>query len=119
MLQSRQNDKSMLGLSESKLGCDVPDSFLHVENFHCCRKNKMQGSGGILVYVSSECNRRKNLEDKDFEGMWLEIFPKTADHFWLDTSFETPFRTSAGKKHLMTRSKSYDRRKRGPYFRRF
>ena len=45
MLHSNENDISMLGVSESKLGVDVPDSFIEVDNFQVFRKDKIQGSG--------------------------------------------------------------------------
>ena len=50
MLHSSENDISMLGVSESKLGEDVPDSFIEIDNFQVYRKDKIQGSGGLLYW---------------------------------------------------------------------
>lgn len=77
MLQSSQNNICMLGISESKLGSDIPDSFCSINNFQCFRKDKKQGSGGLLVYVRNDikCSRRKDLEEEHFESMWFEVFP--------------------------------------------
>ena len=49
-------------MSESKLGDDIPDSFISIENFQCVRKDKTQGSGGLIVYVRSDVSfsRRKD-----------------------------------------------------------
>ena len=79
MLHSNENDISMLGVSESKLGVDVPDSFIEIDNVHCFRKDKMQGSGGLLVYVRNNisCSRRKDLENEHFESIWT-VYPKNS-----------------------------------------
>ena len=43
MLQSSANDISVLGMSESKLGDDIPDSFISIENFQFLRKRQDPG----------------------------------------------------------------------------
>ena len=80
MLQSSANVISVLGVSESKLGDDIPDSFIRIENFQFLRKDKIQGSGGLIVYVRSDVSfsRRKDLEKEHFESIWIEIFPKNS-----------------------------------------
>lgn len=54
MLHSNVNNISMLGVSESKLGSDIPDSFVQIQNFQCFRKDKIQGSGGLFAYVRDD-----------------------------------------------------------------
>ena len=80
ILHSSENDISMLGMSESKLGEDVPDSFMETNNFKVFRKDKIQGSGGLLVYVRNyiSCSRRTDLENGHFESIWTEIYPKNS-----------------------------------------
>ena len=80
MLHSNGNDISMLGVRGSKLGVDVPDSFIEIDNFQCFRKNKMQGAGGLLIYVwnNISCSCRKDLEDEHFESIWAEMYPKNS-----------------------------------------
>ena len=65
ILHSSENDMSMLGVSESKLGEDVPDSFIETNNVKVFRKDKIQGSGGLLVYVRNDisCSRRKKFRE--------------------------------------------------------
>ena len=83
MLHSKENDISVLGVSESKLGDDIPDSFINIENFQCIRKDKKQGSGGLIVYVRSDVSfsRRKDLEHELFERVGLKFFQKTVSLF--------------------------------------
>ncbi|MEW8548507.1 MAG: reverse transcriptase family protein, partial [Candidatus Thiodiazotropha sp.] len=92
MLQSSENDICMLGLSESKLGCEIPDSFLQIENFQCFRKDKIQGSGGLLIYVKNNvaCNRREDLEHVNFESVWLEVFPTCSKSFLVGHFYRNP-----------------------------
>ena len=49
MLHSNENDISMLCVGDSKLGVDVPDSFIEIDHFQCFRKDKMQRSGAIFI----------------------------------------------------------------------
>lgn len=92
LLRSEENDISMLGLSESKLGCEVPDSFYQIENFQCFRKDKVQGSGGLLIYVKNDvsCKRREDLEHVNFESVWLEVFPKCSKSFLVGHFYRNP-----------------------------
>ena len=85
----------MLGVSESKLGSEIPDSFIQIQNFQCFRKDKMQGSGGLIVYVRNEisCSHRKDLETEHFESMWFEIFPKNSKSFLVGHFYRNPLST--------------------------
>ena len=97
MLQSNENNISMLGVSESKLACEIPDSFIQIQNFQCFRKNKMQGSGELIVYVRNEisCSHRNDLENEHFESMWFEIFPKSSKSFLVAHFYRNPLSTIA------------------------
>lgn len=92
MLQSRKNNICMLGISESKLGSDIPDNFCSIQNFQCFRKDKTQGSGGLLVYVRNDikCIRRKDLEEEHFESMWFEVCPKNSKSFLVGHFYRNP-----------------------------
>ena len=95
MLQSKENNITMLGVSESKLGSEIPDSFIQIQNFQCFRQGKMQGSGGLIVYVRNEisCSHRKDLETEHFESMWFEIFPKNSKSFLVGHFYRNPLST--------------------------
>lgn len=92
ILQSKDNNICMLGLSESKLGSDVPDNFLFIENYQCFRKDKVCGAGGLLVYVRNDvvCNQRKDLETDNFESIWLEVQPKNSKSFLVGHFYRNP-----------------------------
>lgn len=97
MLHSKQNNICMLGISESKLGSDIPDSFCQIADFKCYRKDKVQGSGGLLVYVRYDisCIRRVDLEDENFESMWFEISQKNSKSFLVGHIYRNPASTVA------------------------
>ena len=92
MLHSNENDISMLGVSESKLGENIPDSFIQVDNFQVFRKDKIHGSGGLLVYVRNDitCSRRKDLEHEHFESIWTEMFPKNSKSVLIGHFYRNP-----------------------------
>ena len=96
MLHSNENDISMLGVSESKLGVDVPDSLIEVDSFQVFRKDKIQGSGGLLVYVKNDitCSRRKDLENEHFESIWTEMFPKNSKAVLIGHFYRNPASTT-------------------------
>ena len=100
MLHSNENDISMLGVSESKLGVDVPDNFIEIDDFQCFRKDKMQGSGGLLVYVRNNisCSHRKDLEDEHFESIWAELYPKNSKLVLIGHFYWHPVSTIAWNK---------------------
>ena len=79
MLHSNENDTSMLGVSESKLGENMPDSFIQVGNFQVLRKDKIHGSGGLLVYVRNDitCSRRKIWSMSTLKVFGQKCFPRT------------------------------------------
>ena len=68
-----------MGLSETKLKFVHPDSFFTINGFqNPFRKDRSEKSGGgILVYVKEgiSCKRRLDLEQENFECIWLEIKP--------------------------------------------
>ena len=92
LLHSDDNNIAMLGLSESKLGSDVPDNFLLIENYQCFRKDMRCGAGGLLVYVKSDvvCKQRKDLEVDNFDSIWLEVQPKNGKPFLVGHIYRNP-----------------------------
>ena len=92
MLHSKENNISVLGVSESKLGDDIPDSFINIQNFQCVRKDKKHGSGGLIVYVRSDVSfsRRKDLENELFESIWIEVYPKSSKSFLVGHFYRNP-----------------------------
>ena len=92
MLQSNENDIAILGLSESKLGPNQPESAFHIPDFQVFRKDKTEGSGGLLTYVKDDitCIRRYSLESPNIESIWLEIFPKHSKSFLVGYIYRNP-----------------------------
>jgi len=92
MLKSTENDISILGITETKLGSDHPNSAFYVDGYKLFRNDKMDGSGGLIVYVREDiiCKRRENLEENDFESLWLEIFPKLRKSFLICFIYRNP-----------------------------
>ena len=73
-------------------GEDVPDSFIEIDNFQVYRKDKIQGSGGLLVYVRNgiSSSRRKDLENEHFESIWTEINPKNSKPVLIGHFYRNP-----------------------------
>ena len=75
---SLAEDYDIITLSETWLQRASPDSQLALKNFQQpFRRDRVDdsGYGGVLAWVSNEivAKRRKDLELKDLEAMWLEI----------------------------------------------
>ena len=92
MLESSDNDIAILGLTESKLGPSQPNTAFQIPGFHLFRKDKRDGSGGLLTYVREDiiCKHRENLESDSIESLWLEIFPKHCKSFLVGFIYRNP-----------------------------
>ena len=101
-----------------KLGKDVPDSFIAINNFQVYRKDKIQGSGGLLVYVRNDISssRRKDLENEHFQSIWTEINPENSKPVLIGHFIETLFHLSVGMKILMTKVRRQMRRKKKYFY---
>jgi len=92
MLQSDQNNIAILGLSESKIGSNQPDSAFQIPGFRLFRKDNKEGSGGLISYVREDvtCLQRTNFESSNIENLWLEIFPKNSKSFLIGFIYRNP-----------------------------
>ncbi len=79
-----ENYVHMLGISESNLKSHHPDSSFSIQGYQKpFRRDREGAGGGLLVYVKEEvsCTRRNELESKEIDCIWTEIYPKTINHF--------------------------------------
>ena len=69
----------MLFLIETFLKPKVPDSVFEIPGYFMYRKDRpgVKQGGGILASVNFKLkeNRRIDLEEKEIETLWLDIFP--------------------------------------------
>ena len=69
----------MVVITESWLRSDIDDNLLSISAFNLFRKDRVAGrGGGICVYLSNviPCKRRLDLENPNFECLWLTLRPK-------------------------------------------
>ena len=98
MLNHSNNDVHVFGLSETKLKHFHTDSAFQLDNYQLFRKDRFitnerkEEGGGIIVYCKNEinCKRRCDLEVKELECLWLEIFPKNAKSFLIGNIYRNP-----------------------------
>ena len=79
LLRSEKNQFHVLGLSETKLNTNHPDSAFEINGYQkpFRRDREFNSGGGLLVYVRDGvcCNRRTDLEHWNLECIWVEIKP--------------------------------------------
>lgn len=92
MLKSEENDIAIFGVTESKLGPNQPDAFFYIEGYKMYRKDKIESSGGVIIYVRNDivCNRREDLETDQIEMLLLEVFPKGNKSFIVGITYRNP-----------------------------
>ena len=98
MLNHSNNDVHIFGLSESKLKQFHADSVFQLDNYQFFRRDRVitnkrkEEGGGIIVYCKNEinCKRRSDLEVKEIECLWLEIFPKNSKSFLVGKIYRNP-----------------------------
>ncbi|XP_067017110.1 uncharacterized protein [Acropora muricata] len=78
-LTSSHSEIDVLFLIETFLKPKVPDSVFEIPGYVMYRKDRpgVKQGGGILAYVNFKLkeNRRIDLEEKEIETLWLDIFP--------------------------------------------
>ena len=65
----------VFGLCETFLNVKVMDRFIQITGYVLERKDRNKPGGGIICYIANDikCKRRKNLEQKHFENIWIEV----------------------------------------------
>ena len=83
----------VLWLNETFLKPDIPDSLYSVPGFTIFWRNRqIKNDSGILAFINDELSaiRRTDLEDSNFEILWLEIAPfkfkRSLTHFYVNVS---------------------------------
>ncbi|KAK2550327.1 hypothetical protein P5673_029027 [Acropora cervicornis] len=78
-LTSSHSEIDVLFLIGTFLKPKVPDSVFEIPGYVMYRKDRpgVKQGGGILAYVNFKLkeNRRIDLEEKEIETLWLDIFP--------------------------------------------
>ena len=77
MIDSISNNVDLFGITVSHLTPSINDSELQITNYNLIRRDRELGQGGgVCVYIRNDLNyqRRHDLECKNIEHIWLEIF---------------------------------------------
>lgn len=93
MLTSKNNSIHILGLSESKLKDYHSDSVFLIDGYQRpIRKDRLEGGGGIIVYIKEGVvfKRRSDLELNELECVWLEICPTNSSSFLICFMYRHP-----------------------------
>ena len=94
LLGSEKNQIHVLGLSETKLNTNHPDSAFEINGYQKPFRSdrEFNSGGGLLVYVRDGvcCNRRTDLEHWNLECIWVEIKPVRSRSFLLGNIYRPP-----------------------------
>lgn len=98
MLNDSGNEIHIFGLSETKLRDFHPDSAFNIKNYQLFRKDRFisrerrEQGGGIIVYVRNgvKAERRQDLEKKEIECVWLEVYQKNSKSFLVGILYRHP-----------------------------
>lgn len=83
---------AIVGFSESWLDGTVSDGEIHIPGYKAYRKDRNRKGGGIVVYAAEnlKVNRRKDLEYKDLEMVWLEVRHKSSKRALIGVVYRPP-----------------------------
>ena len=65
----------IIGISESHLNNEIPDSDINIPNYSAYRYDRNRFGGGVMLYIHDRfsCKRRPDLESNNVEMLWVEI----------------------------------------------
>lgn len=69
-------EPQIIGVGETWLSCDIPDSVINIDGYHIVRKDRRGRGGGVAIYIC------KNLK---FKIIPTECF-SFMEQLWLDVS---------------------------------
>ena len=78
-LQQTKKSIHVMGITETHLNGSHVDTQFKIEGYAIIRKDQASGQGGgVCAYIRDDMNweRRYDLEHKDIEGIWIELFIK-------------------------------------------
>lgn len=94
-LTSSHSEIDRLFLIETFLKPKVPDSVFEIPGYVMYRKDRsgVKQGGAILAYVNFKLkeNRRIDLEEKEIETLWLDIFPFNSKTAFSSCSISSTF----------------------------
>ena len=100
ILLQRSNKIDILGLCETFLHDDIPDSILSVDGYKferrdrniCTTENDKQKGGGVLIYIAEHLDykRKQNLESDNIESIWIEISLKHTKPILINSIYRPP-----------------------------
>ena len=94
LLESDKNLIHVLGLSETKLNGNHPESVLEINGYQTPyrRDRKTNSGGGLLVYIKNgvSASRRSDLEHENLECIWTEVKPVKSKSFLVGNIYRPP-----------------------------
>ena len=100
ILLQPSNKIDILGLCETFLHDDIPDSILGVDGYTferrdrktCTTVNDKHKGGGVLIYIAEHLDyqRKQNLESDSMESIWIEINLKHTKPILINSVYRPP-----------------------------
>ena len=105
-LNDCSNNLHVLGLSETWLTQQIPDSFININEYVCIRNDRNWGKpgnpgqikkgGGVCLYLNENLNwsslsyQAYNRSDNDIEIQWVEIINDKCKNFLIVNGYRPP-----------------------------
>ena len=94
LLESDKNLIHVLGLSETKLNGNHPESVFEINGYQTPyrRDRKTNSGGGLLIYIKNgvSASRRSDLEHENLECIWTEVKPVKSKSFLVGNIYRPP-----------------------------
>ncbi|MES9905404.1 MAG: reverse transcriptase family protein [Sedimenticola sp.] len=103
VILSQENNVHMLGVSESNLKAHHPASSFSIPGYQKqFRRDREGAGGGLLVYVRDDvsCTRKIDLESKEIDCIWTEIYPKNNKSFLVGHFYREPSAKTVWTEHF-------------------
>ena len=89
---AEKTNPAILAITETWFDNSVPDKSVEIENYNIIRKDRLTRSGGVCMYIRSDLayNRKNELENDDFEDLWLELLLPKSKPIFVGTCYRAP-----------------------------
>ena len=88
----QKSNPAILSVTETWFDTSVTDNSIEIEKYNIIRRDRQSRWGGVCMYIRSDLayNRKNELENDNFEDLWLELLLPKSKPIFVGTCYRAP-----------------------------